>query len=95
MRLAHNNDAAFTLRMTLSLVTHYFTHFQIPQPPPMVNLTKQNKFLRVALQMLVYLFYFVPFYVLAIHGLVEDNATWLPDWTILFAGAAAQVYSVQ
>jgi len=41
-------------------------------------------------QVLVYLFYFVPFYIMAIYGLMTQNGTWLPDWALLFAGAAAQ-----
>lgn len=43
------------------------------------------------LQMLVYMVYFVPFYACAIHGLLNPGQTWLPDWALLYAGAAAQV----
>lgn len=43
-------------------------------------------------QMLVYLFYFLPFYVLAIHELlVPGQGQWLASWSVIHAGAAAQV----
>ncbi|KAH3833893.1 transmembrane 6 superfamily member 1-like [Dreissena polymorpha] len=42
------------------------------------------------IQMLVYMYYFVPFYVCAIYGLLRPGQTWLGDWTLIVAGAAAQ-----
>ncbi|XP_019624174.1 PREDICTED: transmembrane 6 superfamily member 1-like isoform X2 [Branchiostoma belcheri] len=42
------------------------------------------------IQMLVYLFYFVPYYLAAMYGLVQPGCVWMPDWALLFAGAAAQ-----
>jgi len=42
------------------------------------------------IQMMVYLLYFVPFYCCAINRLVYGGLTWLPDWALLFAGAATQ-----
>lgn len=44
-------------------------------------------------QMLTYLYYFVPYYVLAIYGLVVGGQNWMPDWSLIHAGAAMQVSS--
>ncbi|XP_030075603.1 transmembrane 6 superfamily member 2 isoform X2 [Microcaecilia unicolor] len=41
-------------------------------------------------QMLVYLFYVLPFFCLCIYGLIEPGCTWMLDWTLVFAGAVAQ-----
>ncbi|KAM4888204.1 transmembrane 6 superfamily member 2 [Thomomys bottae] len=41
-------------------------------------------------QMLVYLFYFLPFCGLAAYALVVPGCTWLPDWALVFAGAVGQ-----
>uniref|UniRef100_A0A8C3NCB1 Uncharacterized protein n=1 Tax=Geospiza parvula TaxID=87175 RepID=A0A8C3NCB1_GEOPR len=41
-------------------------------------------------QMLIYLFYLLPFLLLAIYGLAWPGCSWLPDWSLLFAGAVAQ-----
>ncbi|XP_029469696.1 transmembrane 6 superfamily member 2 isoform X2 [Rhinatrema bivittatum] len=41
-------------------------------------------------QMLVYLFYALPFFCLCIYGLIRPGCTWMPDWTLVFAGALAQ-----
>ena len=43
------------------------------------------------LQMLVYMFYFVPYYVMAIYALIYPGQDWMPDWSYIHAGAAAQV----
>ncbi|XP_069119374.1 transmembrane 6 superfamily member 1-like isoform X2 [Argopecten irradians] len=51
-------------------------------------LSDPNMFSR--LQMLTYLFYFVPYYVSAIYGLVYPGETWMSDWALLHAGAALQ-----
>ncbi|KAL5005073.1 hypothetical protein ScPMuIL_018529 [Solemya velum] len=43
------------------------------------------------MQMLVYFFYFAPFYVAAIYGLMyTEGQSWLSDWSLLHAGASAQ-----
>ena len=42
-------------------------------------------------QMLVYLYYFVPFYVMVIYSLLVPGCRAMPDWALIFAGAAAQV----
>ncbi|KAK2154024.1 hypothetical protein LSH36_279g03129 [Paralvinella palmiformis] len=42
------------------------------------------------IQMLVYMFYYVPYYVLAIYGLVYQGNVWMPDWSLIHAGAAVQ-----
>ncbi|NWU96386.1 TM6S2 protein, partial [Upupa epops] len=42
-------------------------------------------------QMLLYLFYVLPFFCLCIYGLVLPGCSWLPDWSLVFAGAVAQV----
>lgn len=41
-------------------------------------------------QMLVYLFYVLPFFCLCIYGLIEPGCTWMLDWPLVFAGAVAQ-----
>ncbi|XP_074422057.1 transmembrane 6 superfamily member 2 isoform X2 [Larus michahellis] len=41
-------------------------------------------------QMLIYLFYVLPFFCLSIYGLVLPGCSWLPDWSLVFAGAIAQ-----
>uniref|UniRef100_A0A8C8RYG1 Transmembrane 6 superfamily member 2 n=1 Tax=Pelusios castaneus TaxID=367368 RepID=A0A8C8RYG1_9SAUR len=41
-------------------------------------------------QMLVYMFYVLPFFCLCIYGLLQPGCTWLPDWALVFAGAVAQ-----
>lgn len=41
--------------------------------------------------MLVYMFYVLPFFCLCIYGLVLPGCSWLPDWSLVFAGAVAQV----
>ena len=42
------------------------------------------------MQMIVYLFYFAPYYVMAIYGLMSPGNSWMPDWAMIHAGAAAQ-----
>ncbi|XP_027766187.1 transmembrane 6 superfamily member 2-like [Empidonax traillii] len=41
-------------------------------------------------QMLIYMFYALPFFLLCIYGLVLPGCSWLPDWSLVFAGAVAQ-----
>ncbi|XP_048144219.1 transmembrane 6 superfamily member 2 [Corvus hawaiiensis] len=41
-------------------------------------------------QMLIYLFYLLPFLILAIYALALPGCSWLPDWSLVFAGAVAQ-----
>lgn len=41
-------------------------------------------------QMLVYQFYFVFYYLCAIHGLLYPGQLWMSDWSIIHAGASAQ-----
>ncbi|NWI49297.1 TM6S2 protein, partial [Calyptomena viridis] len=41
-------------------------------------------------QMLIYMFYALPFFLLCIYGLVLPGCSWLPDWSLVFAGAMAQ-----
>ncbi|NXE99458.1 TM6S2 protein, partial [Menura novaehollandiae] len=41
-------------------------------------------------QMLIYLFYVLPFLILCIYGLLLPGCSWLPDWSLVFAGAVAQ-----
>ncbi|XP_025920541.1 transmembrane 6 superfamily member 2 isoform X1 [Apteryx rowi] len=41
-------------------------------------------------QMLVYLFYVLPFFCLCVYGLVRPGCAWMPDWSLVFAGAVAQ-----
>uniref|UniRef100_A0A5F8GID7 Transmembrane 6 superfamily member 2 n=1 Tax=Monodelphis domestica TaxID=13616 RepID=A0A5F8GID7_MONDO len=42
------------------------------------------------IQMLVFLFYALPFFILAAYGLLWPGCTWLPDWALVFAGAMGQ-----
>ncbi|NWY18428.1 TM6S2 protein, partial [Aphelocoma coerulescens] len=41
-------------------------------------------------QMLIYLFYLLPFLILAIYALALPGCSWLPDWSLVFAGAVVQ-----
>lgn len=41
-------------------------------------------------QMIVYMVYFVPYYACAIYGLLNPGQSWMSDWALLYAGAAAQ-----
>ncbi|NXL90992.1 TM6S2 protein, partial [Alectura lathami] len=41
-------------------------------------------------QMLIYLFYILPFLCLCIYGLVRPGCSWMPDWSLVVAGAVAQ-----
>jgi len=41
--------------------------------------------------MLVYMYYCVPFYSMAIYSLLVPGCSAVPDWALIFAGAAAQV----
>lgn len=47
--------------------------------------------LAVCPQMLVYMFYVLPFYGLATYALMFPGCSWLPDWALVFAGAIGQV----
>ncbi|XP_067872100.1 transmembrane 6 superfamily member 2b [Heterodontus francisci] len=42
------------------------------------------------IQMLVNLFYLLPFFGLALYGLIDPSCVWMPDLTVVFAGAIAQ-----
>ncbi|XP_041060600.1 transmembrane 6 superfamily member 2-like isoform X1 [Carcharodon carcharias] len=42
------------------------------------------------IQVLVNMFYLVPFFGLALYGLIEPGCEWMPDLTVVFAGAIAQ-----
>ncbi|NXD14265.1 TM6S2 protein, partial [Nothocercus nigrocapillus] len=41
-------------------------------------------------QMLIYLFYVLPFFCLGIYGLLRPGCAWMPDWSLVVAGAMAQ-----
>jgi len=43
------------------------------------------------LQMLAYLYYFIPLYVMVIYSLLVPGCRAMPDWALIFAGAAGQV----
>ncbi|XP_063146877.1 transmembrane 6 superfamily member 2 isoform X1 [Candoia aspera] len=42
------------------------------------------------IQMLVYLFYALPYFCICIYGLVVPGCTWMGDWALVFAGAVGQ-----
>ncbi|XP_063003202.1 transmembrane 6 superfamily member 2 [Elgaria multicarinata webbii] len=41
-------------------------------------------------QMLVFLFYCLPYFCACIYGLLSPGSTWMTDWALVFAGAIAQ-----
>ncbi|XP_072166724.1 transmembrane 6 superfamily member 1-like [Diadema setosum] len=50
----------------------------------------QDPVLYPMIQALVYWFYFVPYFVCAIYGFLKPGCTWMPDWSLITAGAFAQ-----
>ncbi|XP_074060300.1 transmembrane 6 superfamily member 2 [Macrotis lagotis] len=42
------------------------------------------------IQMLVFLFYALPFFILAAYSLLRPGCSWIPDWALVFAGAMGQ-----
>ncbi|GAB6018973.1 Transmembrane 6 super member 1 [Chamberlinius hualienensis] len=64
----------------ISLAKYYLEKIE-----PVLILDDPSPFIKV--QILVYLFYFLPIYVLSIYGLVVPGCSWFTDLTLIHAGA--------
>lgn len=62
-----------------------------PQTPPPLPQRPKPEPLCHRSQMLVYFFYALPLLAAFLYGLTTPGCSWMLDWTIFFAGAAAQV----
>ncbi|XP_029773375.1 transmembrane 6 superfamily member 2 [Suricata suricatta] len=91
-------DLAFVIYLTLA---GFFTLFrglvvlECPTDTCFTYIYQYEPYLRdpVAypkVQMLVYMFYVLPFYGLAVYALIFPGCSWLPDWALVFAGAVGQ-----
>jgi hypothetical protein len=95
-------DIFFIVYMIFSIVFAIFRALHALKTPMMVNSFYYeyepyilNKSGFPLVQLLTYAFYFVPYYCAAIDALLFHNQRpskfqWLPDWTMVHAGAAAQ-----
>ncbi|XP_040842165.1 transmembrane 6 superfamily member 2 [Ochotona curzoniae] len=91
-------DLAFVLYLSLAAIFTFFRGLVVLECPTdacFEYIYQYEPYLRdpVAypkVQMLTYLFYVLPFYVLAIYALVFPGCSWLPDWALVFAGAIGQ-----
>lgn len=63
--------------ITLQYVEHFEPYLLDPSAYPKI-------------QMLIFMFYFVPYYIYAVYGLLTLHQTWLADLSLLYTGAAAQ-----
>lgn len=74
-------------RVMVSLEKKWATPPSEPRPPQQPKPEPLGR----RLQMLVYFFYALPMLAAFVYGLTTPGCSWMLDWTVFFAGAAAQV----
>ncbi|KAM8795048.1 transmembrane 6 superfamily member 2 [Eudromia elegans] len=91
-------DAALVVLLLLAAVFTFFRGMVVldcPADSCFEYIYQREPYLRdpVAypkVQMLIYLFYVLPFLCLGIYGLLRPGCTWMLDWSLVVAGAMAQ-----